>query len=457
VRVPVAAPEELPVGPGLVVNPIELVTAADGLMPEFVGLRVADEAAVILLKVDAVAATLLLPVAAGDSDIPEAVATPEVVGSTDAEGAAVAETAALELPRPEIEPQLPVETGVSVGPTDAVTYAEILKDAAALSLAAPELLITGLSDPTADTVADAIPLAVAASLKLADTDTEPVPVELLVGAELAVCVTVLRAVTDSVELTRDDTELVVEPVPVFETEIEPEAVRQAVTVFETEADLVPLTDTVPVFVPAMLRVELPLTVLLAEAERLTLADPLALLAPDVVTEAEGEIVGSIVCVEEGAAEAELLSEAWAEKDTTEAVGVTVPLRLFVRDTDGVRVWDHVGKSVDVDVAEAGTDPVTELETVLLPTILLLGDTEAVLVFETELLPERVKLVSALRDDRREPDVETDMNGVFDLTADAENVGELELVFERLDERVLVADRLDVLLSPGFIVPLTDIV
>ena len=74
----------------------------------------------------------------------------------------------------------------------------------------------------------------------------------------------------------------------------------------------------------------------------------------------------------------------------------MPLTLFVRDTDGVRVCVHVRKSVDVDVAEAGTDPVTELETVLVPTTLLLGDTEAVLVLDTELLAESVELLAALR-------------------------------------------------------------
>ena len=135
----------------------------------------------------------------------------------------------------------------------------------------------------------------------------------------------------------------------------------------------------------------------------------------------------------------------------------VPETLKLREMVAVRVWVQVRRSVAVDVADGCSDPVIEPNDVLEPTTLLLGDIDVLLVFDTELLPERVKLVTALRDDRREPDVETDVDGVFDLMADAENVGELELVFERLGERVLVADRLDVLLRPGLMLPLTDTV
>lgn len=208
----------------------------------------------------------------------------------------------------------------------------------------------------------------------------------------------------------------------------------------------------PVFDPAMLRVGLALTELLAEAERLTLAEPVAELAPEPVTDAEGEIVGSIVCVEDGAAEAELLGEASAEKDATEAVGVSVPLRLPVRDTDGVSVWDHVRKSVDVDVAEDRTEPVTEPETVLLPTTLLLGDTEAVLVLDTELLPETVELLAALRVVIHEPVRVTVAEEVFDLADEADRVTELLGVFDIGPERVFVADTVEVLL-PFELVPL----
>ena len=123
----------------------------------------------------------------------------------------------------------------------------------------------------------------------------------------------------------------------------------------------------------------------------------------------------------------------------------------------VRVWVQVRKSVAVDVADGCRDPVIEPNDVLEPTTLLLGDIDVLLVFDTELLPERDELPKPLRDARREPDVETDVDGVFDLTADAVNVGELVVVFERLGERVLVADRLEVLLCPGVLVPLTHTV
>ena len=135
----------------------------------------------------------------------------------------------------------------------------------------------------------------------------------------------------------------------------------------------------------------------------------------------------------------------------------VPETLKLREIVVVRVWVKVRRSVAVDVADGCSDPVIEPNDVLEPTTLLLGDIDVLLVFDTELLPERVKLVMPLRDARREPDVETDVDGVFDLTADAENVGELVVVFERLGERVLVTDRLEVLLCPGVLVPLTHTV
>ena len=69
----------------------------------------------------------------------------------------------------------------------------------------------------------------------------------------------------------------------------------------------------------------------------------------------------------------------------------------------------MSRSVAVDDADGGIERVTDPTDVLLPTRLLLVDTETVLVFETELLPERVGLPPPLRDARREPDVDTDVD------------------------------------------------
>jgi hypothetical protein len=441
------------VAAGVLLGAAEAADVSVGPM-EAVGAMVVEPAALKLPKPDAVPQ---LSVGAGEPVIPETVATPEVVGATEAEGGTVAEAAGLELPRPDAEPQLPVGAGVSVGPTEGDTGPEIVKDATALSLAAAVLLIAGLSDPTVDTVAEGIPLVVATPLELADTETEPVPVELLVGAALALCEAVPIGLADPVGLTRDEAELVVESVPLFETDTEPEAVGQAVPLLETVADFVPVTDTVPVFVAATLRVEVLLTVLLAEAERQALAEPVAELAPEPVTETEGEIVGSIVCVEEGAAEAELLGEAWAEKDSTEAVGLKVPLTLFVRDTDGVSVCVHVRKSVEVDVAEAGTDPVTDPDTVLLPTTLLLGDTEAVLVLDTELLLETVRLPPLLRVAARDPLEVAVVDEVLDLADEADKVTDTLRVFDGGPVRVFVVDTVDVLLPIELVVGRVDTV
>jgi hypothetical protein len=237
-------------------------------------------------------------------------------------------------------PQLPVAAGESVGAIDAVRPAEAVATVDGDELPTIEGDVDGLAVSEKEAAELSEPVAEGAELAESETLPEPLRLPLPVPVELSVAplkvgwldgvstwlrVGVPGGLKVPVELTRGDTELVMEPV----------------LLLETETDFVPLTDTVPVFVPATLRVELLLTVLLAEAERQALAEPVAELAPEPVTETEGEIVGSIVCVEDGAAEAELLSDAWAEKDATEAVGVRVPLRLPVRDTDGVRVCVQV--------------------------------------------------------------------------------------------------------------------
>lgn len=286
-----------------------------------------------------------------------------------------------------------------------------------------------------------------------ELDTLPLPVELLLGIELGVCsadgdgaalgvescerVRETSGLAESDGLLVADTEFITERV----------GVARAVPDFEAETDFVPVGDIVPVFEGATL----------LEGEPVLDGDALR-LSKDADADTEGDIVGSIVWLEEGAADALLLSEPCEECEfVCDANTVPVPDTLKLLEIVVVRVWVQVRKSVAVDVADGCIERVTEPPDVLLPTTLLLGDTEDVDVFDTELLPESVKLVSALRDTILEPDIETDVDGVFDLTADAENVGELVVVFERLGERVLVADRLEVLLCPGVLVPLTDTV
>lgn len=109
--------------------------------------------------------------------------------------------------------------------------------------------------------------------------------------------------------------------------------------------------------------------------------------------------------------------------------------------------------MEVDVAEEGTDPEAERRGVLDAITLRLPDTEVVLVFDTELLPETVAVPPRLRVAARDPLEVTEAVGVLEAALEAVSLTVALGVLEIGAERVFVGEAVDVLLSFELIVML----